>query len=72
MRRRNLLLYSLLFIAGCTSVTNTPTGSQPKKLRFTVTDALGKEELKRDYGALQAALQQIASSSRYSLLAEFV
>ena len=59
MRRRNLLIYSLLFIAGCTSVTNNPSGSQPKKLRFTVTDALGIEELKRDYGALQAALKEI-------------
>ncbi len=59
MRRRNLLLYSLLFIAGCTSVTNIPTVTQPKKLRFTVTDALGMEELQRDYGALQAALKEI-------------
>ena len=59
MRRRNLLLYSLLFIAGCTSVTNTPSGSQLKKLRFTVTDALGIKELQRDYGALQAALKEI-------------
>ena len=59
MRRRNLLIYSLLFIAGCTSVTNIPTVTQPKKLRFTVTDALGMEELQRDYGALQAALKEI-------------
>ncbi|MFB2975734.1 PhnD/SsuA/transferrin family substrate-binding protein [Microseira sp. BLCC-F43] len=59
MRRRNLLLYSLLFIAGCTFVTNNTTGSQPKKLRFTVTDALGMEELQRDYGGLQAALKEI-------------
>ena len=59
MKRRNLLLYSLLFIAGCTSVTNTSSVSQAKKLRFTVTDALGIEELQRDYGALQAALKEI-------------
>lgn len=59
MRRRNLLLYSLLFIAGCASVSNTTSGSQPKKLRFTVTDALGMQELQRDYGALQVALKEI-------------
>lgn len=67
MKRRNFIGYSLLFIAGCTTVTNTPNGrnsnlqsvSKSKKLRFTVTDASGIEELQRDYGALQAALQEI-------------
>ncbi|MBD2167782.1 PhnD/SsuA/transferrin family substrate-binding protein [Calothrix membranacea FACHB-236] len=65
MKRRNILWYSLLFIAGCTTGTNPKNNSgnlaisSPKKLNFTVTDVAGIEDLQRDYGAFRAVLEEI-------------
>ncbi|MEM9542053.1 MAG: PhnD/SsuA/transferrin family substrate-binding protein [Cyanobacteria bacterium P01_E01_bin.42] len=54
MRRRSLLGYSLLFLAGCSA---TRTHSQ-KKLSFSVTDAESIEELE-EYEKFRTALNEI-------------
>jgi phosphonate transport system substrate-binding protein len=61
MKRRNFLWYSLLFVAGCTAGTNSPTGggSSPEALRLAVTDVQGKEDLDRDYGPFKQALEEV-------------
>lgn len=66
MKRRNFLLYSLLFVAGCTAANNNLNGSDlnsdgstPKKLRFAATDAQGIEELQQDYEAFRADLEEV-------------
>ncbi|GAA6616468.1 phosphate/phosphite/phosphonate ABC transporter substrate-binding protein [Scytonema sp. NUACC26] len=65
MKRRNFIWYSLLFSSGCTAVKNLNNISKksvsdfPKKLRFTVTDVKGSQELQRDYGAFRTVLEDI-------------
>lgn len=66
MKRRNLLGYSLLFIAGCTTGANNTNSISKKaitnnieKLTLAITDIIGIEDLKRDYGAFSIALQEI-------------
>ena len=60
MKRRNFLWYSLLFVAGCTAGTNSPTGggSSAEALRLAVTDVQGQEDLERDYGPFRLALEE--------------
>ena len=65
MKRRNFLLYSLLFAAGCTSATTSEGNSQkenlslPETLRFGVTDVRELAELERDYESFRSALAEI-------------
>ncbi|MDZ8107777.1 MAG: phosphate/phosphite/phosphonate ABC transporter substrate-binding protein [Nostoc sp. DedQUE12a] len=65
MKRRNLLWYSLLFTAGCTTGINTNNNSDqlpvtaPKKLKFAVTDVAGMENLQLDFGAFRTTLEEI-------------
>ncbi|MEM8637259.1 MAG: PhnD/SsuA/transferrin family substrate-binding protein [Cyanobacteria bacterium P01_G01_bin.54] len=66
INRRNFLLYSLLFAAGCSTAnvaeSEPDSGSTPSNLpetiKFTVTDADGLEELEADYGAFRTALAE--------------
>lgn len=66
MKRRNFLYNSLLFITGCAAAKSKPNdnlgnsnGSQPEKLRFSVTDRKGLEPLQRDYEPFRKALEQV-------------
>lgn len=65
MKRRNFILYSLLFSGGCTvannlnGISNKSVGDLPKKLKFTVTDVKGFKELQQDYGAFRTVLEDI-------------
>lgn len=68
MKRRHFFGYTLsLFVASCTAATSSSTqksthsdvGRFPEKLRFTVTEVQSLEELQRDYGAFQTALEKI-------------
>lgn len=66
MKRRNLLWYSLLFAAGCTTGVNSTNNSSeqmaitaPKNLKFAVTDVIGMEDLQRDYGLFRTTLEEI-------------
>ncbi|MBE9054338.1 PhnD/SsuA/transferrin family substrate-binding protein [Nostocales cyanobacterium LEGE 11386] len=68
MKRRNLLWYSLIFIAGCTTRLNPSNNSTnklvkatPEKLKLAVTDVSGLENLQRDYGAFRTALEEVLS-----------
>ena len=63
MKRRCFLLHSLLFVAGCTAATTKGNGfSLPslglEKLRLAISDAVGVDELKRDYEPFRAAVEQ--------------
>ncbi|UKO95802.1 phosphate/phosphite/phosphonate ABC transporter substrate-binding protein [Nostoc sp. UHCC 0870] len=67
MKRRNLIKYSLLFIAGCTASNNSNTNINnqeayskfPKSLKFAVTDVTGIDDLKRDFGAFSTVLAEV-------------
>jgi phosphonate transport system substrate-binding protein len=63
MKRRNFLWYSLLLMAGCTTVTSTRTAQStanlPKKLRLTVTDTNSLEELQQNFEPFRAALEEV-------------
>jgi phosphonate transport system substrate-binding protein len=64
MRRRNLVKYSLLFIAGCTARLNANGTEQskvifPQSLKFAVTDVIGLAELKRDFEDFRSALEEV-------------
>jgi len=60
MKRRNLLWYSLLFVAGCTGTTrSTPKSALPHQLKFAVTDVLDPEELQKDYDPFRIALEEV-------------
>ncbi len=66
MKRRNLLWYSLLFAAGCTTGVNSTNNSSdqmaitaPKTLKFAVTDVAGIEDLQRDFGIFRTTLEDI-------------
>ncbi|GAB4555016.1 MAG: phosphate/phosphite/phosphonate ABC transporter substrate-binding protein [Pleurocapsa sp.] len=61
MKRRNFLVYSLLFLVGCSgaSISSSPNSNEePTKLRFAVTDVQGLEELQRDYESFRTALSE--------------
>ncbi|MEA5627947.1 phosphate/phosphite/phosphonate ABC transporter substrate-binding protein [Nostoc sp. UHCC 0251] len=66
MKRRNLLWYSLVFAAGCTTGVNSTTNNSepmtitaPKILKFAVTDVIGIKGLQQDYGLFRATLEEI-------------
>ncbi len=66
MKRRNLLWYSLMFAAGCTTGVNSTTNNSepmtitaPKNLKFAVTDVIGIKDLEQDYGLFRATLEEI-------------
>ncbi|MFN6502412.1 MAG: phosphate/phosphite/phosphonate ABC transporter substrate-binding protein [Nostoc sp. DedQUE01] len=66
MKRRNLLWYSLLFAAGCTTGINSTNNNSeqllvtaPKNLKFAVTDVAGIENLQRDFGLFRTTLEEI-------------
>lgn len=66
MKRRNFLIYSLLFAGGCSaSGRNSTNQADPRRLkpleqlRFAVTDAKGTEDLERDYEPFRAALEDV-------------
>lgn len=67
MKRRYFIKYSLLLIAGCTTVknnfndrdSNLDTRNSPAQLRFTVTDIQDLQELQRNYGALRTVLEKV-------------
>ncbi|WP_414569663.1 phosphate/phosphite/phosphonate ABC transporter substrate-binding protein [Nostoc sp. CCY 9925] len=66
MKRRNLLWYSLLFAAGCTTGINSTNNNSeqlpvtaPKNLKFAVTDVAGIENLQRDFGPFRTTLEEI-------------
>ncbi|MDZ8025505.1 MAG: phosphate/phosphite/phosphonate ABC transporter substrate-binding protein [Nostoc sp. DedQUE11] len=66
MKRRNLLWYSLLFAAGCTTGINSTNNNSeqlpvtaPKNLKFAVTDVAGIENLQRDFGVFRTTLEEI-------------
>ncbi|MDJ0662732.1 MAG: phosphate/phosphite/phosphonate ABC transporter substrate-binding protein [Crocosphaera sp.] len=61
MKRRNFLVYSLLFLVACNN--NSPNAStnpngEPDTLRFAVTDVQGLEELQRDFEPFRDALAE--------------
>ena len=66
MFRRNFIWYFLLFVAGCTAATpnlhsssdNSPL-KEKEKLRFSVSDVQGMDDLQRDYGAFRTALEEV-------------
>jgi len=69
MKRRSLIWYSLLFVAGCSAARNNDNGSQgnsavpmPEKLRFAVTDVKGLEELQEDYEPFRATLEEVLAT----------
>ena len=65
MKRRKILWYGLLFLAGCSAGQNSfnnnikPPASAPEKLRFAVTDVHNLEELNRDFGPFKKALEEV-------------
>ncbi|MGK7924713.1 MAG: phosphate/phosphite/phosphonate ABC transporter substrate-binding protein [Spirulina sp.] len=65
MKRRNFLLYTLLFTVGCTTanVTSNSDVTLPETLTFTVTDVQGLEELEEDYGAFRKALAEVLETN---------
>ncbi|NEO86112.1 MAG: PhnD/SsuA/transferrin family substrate-binding protein [Spirulina sp. SIO3F2] len=65
MYRRNFLLYTLLFAAGCgaANITSSSDPVLPETLTFTVTDAEGLEELEADYGTFRAALAEALNTN---------
>lgn len=65
MKRRKLLWYGLLFLAGCSAGKNSfnnslkPPASAPETLRFAVTDVHNLEELNRDFGPFRRTLEEV-------------
>ncbi|MGK7903656.1 MAG: PhnD/SsuA/transferrin family substrate-binding protein [Hormoscilla sp.] len=69
IKRRNLIYYSLLFVAGCTVTTNNPNFRRedsavqmPEKLRFAVTDVKGLDKLQQDYEPFRATLEEVLAT----------
>lgn len=61
MKRRNFLVYSLLFLVACSNnspETSNNANGEPDTLRFAVTDVQGLEELQRDYEPFRDALAE--------------
>ncbi|MGK7940641.1 MAG: phosphate/phosphite/phosphonate ABC transporter substrate-binding protein [Crocosphaera sp.] len=61
MKRRNFLVYSLLFLVACNSSSpdaSTNPNEEPDTLRFAVTDVQGLEELQRDFEPFRDALAE--------------
>ncbi len=70
IKRRNLLIYGLLFVTGCMSkqkLNRTPIISStpilPKTLRLAVTDAVAVGELEEKYEPFRQALSQVLGTS---------
>lgn len=66
MKRRNLIWYPLLFVAGCSAARYNTNGSRektavmrPEKLRFAVTDVKGLEELQLYYDPFRETLEEV-------------
>lgn len=66
MKRRIFLYYSLLFVAGCNTITSIPNNNSknatvnlPQKLRLAVSDVAGPEELQRYYEPFRATLEEV-------------
>jgi phosphonate transport system substrate-binding protein len=62
MKRRNLLVYSLFLVTGCTATIQSNSSSnvaKPDKIRFSVTDAAGLAGLQKEYEPFRAALAEI-------------
>ncbi|TAE56922.1 MAG: phosphate/phosphite/phosphonate ABC transporter substrate-binding protein [Nostocales cyanobacterium] len=62
MQRRQILLYSLLFLIGCTSGVNSKDKlavTRLNKLKLAITDVSGIEDLNRDYENFRRALEQV-------------
>ena len=66
MKRRNFIWYFLLLVASCRGSIRQWNRNVyswrkygPKKLRFTVTDVFGLEQLEQDYGAFCQALSEV-------------
>lgn len=70
MKRRNFLVYGVLFLMGCVSkqkLENQPIISSnsiiPKTLRFAVTDAVGVGELEEKYEPFRQVLSEVLDSN---------
>jgi phosphonate transport system substrate-binding protein len=67
MKRRRFLWYSLLLSSSCTvsnnlnQISNNSASDFSKKLRFTVTDVKGSQELQRDYETFRTVLEDISN-----------
>lgn len=65
MKRRHLLGYSLLFLAGCSASKvrevskSNVSGKRPERLRLAVTDVQGLEDLEADYGPFRNVLEEV-------------
>ncbi|WP_066376864.1 MULTISPECIES: phosphate/phosphite/phosphonate ABC transporter substrate-binding protein [unclassified Anabaena] len=64
MKRRNLITYSLLYIAGCSSSNllksnSNQSSTSPKYIKFAVTDVTGLDDLKRDFEEFRTTLAEI-------------
>ncbi|MGK7923748.1 MAG: phosphate/phosphite/phosphonate ABC transporter substrate-binding protein [Spirulina sp.] len=59
MKRRNFLLYSLLFAVGCGGANSLKSSPLPDTLTFAVTDVEGLAGLERDYEPFRGALAEI-------------
>ncbi|MGP1373855.1 MAG: PhnD/SsuA/transferrin family substrate-binding protein [Almyronema sp.] len=64
LRRRPFLIYSLLFLGGCTLSKTTASRSEadaprPERLRFAVTDLSGLDKLEQDFGSFRQALADV-------------
>ncbi|NES72414.1 MAG: PhnD/SsuA/transferrin family substrate-binding protein [Okeania sp. SIO2D1] len=65
MKRRNFLWYSLLFITSCSAIKTQSKSSVslPAKLNFAITDAIGLEQLEKEYEAFRVALEEVLETS---------
>ncbi|MDJ1178452.1 PhnD/SsuA/transferrin family substrate-binding protein [Roseofilum sp. BLCC_M91] len=66
MKLKNLLVLPLLLLISCgsqeiksNSTSREPIGACPERLTLAVTDILGEERLKNEFGAFQTALGEI-------------
>ncbi|MGK7928289.1 MAG: phosphate/phosphite/phosphonate ABC transporter substrate-binding protein [Spirulina sp.] len=62
MKRRNFLVYSLLFAVGCTASQisqGSKTAAIPEKLYFNITDEFDAEVVEQKFGAFRQALAEV-------------
>lgn len=65
MKRRNFIGYLLLFLSGCTLAScngdrpNLEAVNAPEKLRFAVTDVIGREKLEENYEPFRQQLAEV-------------
>lgn len=67
LKRRTFLNYGFLFLGGCTFAKTVAPSSIAKthrleKLRSTVTDLSGLDELERDFGAFRQVLEEVLTT----------